>query len=346
MSLLVTGGVGFVGSHFVRAAVEAGRRVVILDDLSGSLAGAAGRGLAGDGQAAQCQADEQSLARIAALPGVALQIGDIGDSALVSSLCRSHGVTALLHFAGKIQVGESVRRPELHFDINFARALSLLEAVRHAGVGQVVFSSTAAVYGTPERVPIHEAARCEPDSPYGRSKRAFEWALLSAEVAHGLRWAALRYFNAAGAHPDGSLRESHHPETHLIPLALDAALGRAPPLSVFGSDYPTPDGTCIRDYIHVCDLAQAHLLALRELEAGHSLGPLNLGTGQGYSVQQVLAAAGEVLGRAVPHVLAGRRPGDPPQLIADPSLARERLHFEPRRSDLHLLLEDALRSRR
>ncbi|HNN93359.1 MAG TPA: UDP-glucose 4-epimerase GalE [Pseudomonadota bacterium] len=343
MSLLVTGGVGFVGSHFVRAAVEAGRQVVILDDLSGSAAAGAARvGAAG----ADCAIDQQALERITSLPGVTLQIGDIGDSALVSSLCRTHGVTALLHFAGKIQVGESVRRPELHFDINFARALSLLEAVRHAGVGQVVFSSTAAVYGTPQIVPIPESARCEPDSPYGRSKRAFEWALLSAEVAHGLRWAALRYFNAAGAHPDGSLREAHHPETHLIPLALDAGLGKGAPLSIFGSDYPTPDGTCIRDYIHVWDLAQAHLLALAELERGHSLGPLNLGTGHGYSVQQVLQAASEVLGRPVPQIQAARRPGDPPQLIADPSAARERLCFIPRRSDLHVLLEDALRSRR
>lgn len=340
MSLLVTGGVGFVGSHFVRAAVEAGRQVVILDDLSGSAAGG------GAAPAADCQADGQAILRLQALPGVTLQIGDIGDSALVSSLCHTHGVTALLHFAGKIQVGESVRRPELHFDINFARALSLLEAVRHAGVFRVVFSSTAAVYGTPETVPIAESARTEPDSPYGRSKRAFEWALQSAEVAHGLRYAALRYFNAAGAHPDGSLREAHHPETHLIPLALDAGLGRSPPLTVFGSDYPTPDGTCIRDYIHVCDLAQAHLLALRELEHGHSLGPLNLGTGQGYSVQQVLAAAAEVLGRPVPQVAGARRPGDPAQLVADSRAARERLQFVPTRSELRVLIEDALRSRR
>lgn len=339
MSLLVTGGVGFVGSHFVRAAVAAGRQVVILDDLSGSAAGSAAA------PASDCQADGQAVARLAALPGVTLQVGDIGDSALVNSLCRTHGVTALLHFAGKIQVGESVRRPEHHFDHNLCRALSLLEAARHAGVAQVVFSSTAAVYGTPDRVPIPESARCEPESPYGRSKRAFEWILKSAEVAHGLRWTALRYFNAAGAHPDGSLREAHHPETHLIPLALDAGLGRSPPLSVFGSDYPTPDGTCIRDYIHVCDLADAHLLALRELEQGHSLGPLNLGTGQGYSVQQVLTTVGEVLGRPVPQVAAPRRAGDPPELVADSSAARARLGFVPTRSALPVLIEDALRSR-
>ena len=340
MSLLVTGGVGFVGSHFVRAAVEAGRRVIILDDLSGSAAGGAA--------AAQsdCKAEGAAIARMLALPGVTLQIGDIGDSALVESLCRTHHVTAMLHFAGKIQVGESVRRPELHFDVNFARALSLLEAARHAGVGQVVFSSTAAVYGTPDQVPIAESARCEPDSPYGRSKRAFEWALLSAEVAHGIKWAALRYFNAAGAHPDGTMREAHHPETHLIPLALDAALGKGPPLSVFGSDYPTADGTCVRDYIHVCDLADAHLLALRELEHGRSLGPLNLGTGTGYSVRQVLDAAADVVGRPVPQGLAPRRAGDPPQLVADASAARQRLGFAPVRSDLRVLLEDALRSRR
>ncbi|MBL9006044.1 MAG: UDP-glucose 4-epimerase GalE [Myxococcales bacterium] len=340
MSLLVTGGVGFVGSHFVRAAVEAGHHVVILDDLSGSAAGGA------SGSQAECSADGEAISRIAALPGVTLQVGDIGDSALVASLCRQNRVSALLHFAGKIQVGESVRRPELHFDVNFTRALSLLEAARHAGVDNVVFSSTAAVYGTPGHVPIPESARCEPDSPYGRSKRAFEWVLLSAAVAHGIKWAALRYFNAAGAHPDGTMREAHHPETHLIPLALDAALGKGPPLSVFGSDYPTPDGTCVRDYIHVCDLAQAHLLALRQLEHGHSLGPLNLGTGTGYSVRQVLDTAAEVVGRPVPQSMAPRRPGDPPQLVADASSARKRLGFAPARSDLRVLLEDALRSRR
>lgn len=340
MSLLVTGGVGFVGSHVVRAAVASGRSVVILDDLSGSAAGGS------HGAPSDCRADGEAVARIASLPGVTLQVGDIGDSALVESLCRQHRVSALLHFAGKIQVGESVRRPELHFDINFARALSLLEAARHAGVGHVVFSSTAAVYGTPDHVPIAESARCEPDSPYGRSKRAFEWALQSAEVAHGIKWTALRYFNAAGAHPDGTMREAHHPETHLIPLSIDAALGKGPALSIFGGDYPTPDGTCVRDYIHVCDLAQAHLLALHELERGHSLGPLNLGTGSGYSVRQVLDAVAQVVGRPVPQSLGSRRPGDPPQLVADPRAAQAKLSFSPTRSDLRVLIEDALRSRR
>ena len=341
MSLLVTGGVGFVGSHFVRAAIEMGRRVVILDDLSGSRPG--GGGDLSD----QCEGGHaEPLSRAVLLPGVTLQVGDIGDSALVTALCRQHHVTAVLHFAGKIQVGESVRRPELYFDVNLARALSLLEAARLAGVTQFVFSSTAAVYGTPDRVPIAEGARCEPDSPYGRSKRAFEWALSSAEVAHGLRWAALRYFNAAGAHPDGTLREAHHPETHLIPLAIDAALGRGAPLTLFGTDYPTDDGTCVRDYIHVCDLAQAHLLALRELEAGHHVRVVNLGTGRGYSVRQVLEAAAEVLGRPVPHSVGARRAGDPAILVADVDVARRQLGFVAGRSDLRVLIEDALRSRR
>jgi UDP-glucose-4-epimerase GalE len=327
MSLLVTGGLGFVGSHFVRAATEQGREVVILDDGSG-------------GVAPRPELFTRHGGR------VHIVSGDIGDAALVTELCRRHSVTAVLHFAGKIQVGESVQKPGLYFDVNFCRALRMLDAVIAAGVRQLVFSSTAAVYGTPHLVPIPETLRGEPTSPYGRSKYAFEWALLSYEVAHGLRWAAPRYFNAAGAHPDGTLRESHQPETHLIPLCIDAALGLSPQLTVFGDDYETPDGTCIRDYIHVCDLARAHLLALAELEAGRSIGPMNLGTGEGYSVRQVLDTVSQVVGKAVPHTLGPRRAGDPPQLIANPTFARERLGFSTERSALPLLIEDALRSRR
>jgi UDP-glucose-4-epimerase GalE len=326
-TILVTGGAGFVGSHFVRAACDAGLEVVVLDDLSGF--GAAG---------ARPPLPLPKAARFVE--------GDIGDAARVAALCSEHSVSALVHFAGKIQVGESVRVPELYFDVNLARSLRLLDAVLAAGVRQVVFSSTAAVYGAPERVPIRESARTEPVNPYGRSKLAFEWVLRSYETAHGLRWAAPRYFNAAGAHPDGTLREQHEPETHLIPLVLDAGLSRRPPLSVFGTDYPTPDGTCVRDYIHVMDLASAHLLALQKLAAGEVVGPCNLGTGSGYSVREVLEAAREVLGQPVPHVFGPRREGDPPELVADPGLAGQRLGWKAERSDLRVLIEDALRSRR
>ncbi len=319
-TILVTGGTGFVGSHFARLAADAGREVIVLDDLSG-------------GRPARLP------------PAIRLTVGDIGDRELVLRLLRDHRVGAVAHFAGKIQVGESVRDPATYFDVNLARTLRLLVAVRDAGVTACLFSSTAAVYGDPEEVPIPETARREPVNPYGATKLSIEFALAAWSGAYGLRWSALRYFNAAGAHPDGSLRESHEPETHLIPLAVDAGLGAAPPIQVFGTDYPTPDGTCIRDYIHVQDLASAHLSALARLEAGQSLGAINLGTGRGYSVREVLDAAGHVLGRPIPHALAPRRAGDPPRLVADPSAAFRALGWRPARSDLETIVEDALRSR-
>lgn len=324
--LLITGGVGFVGSHFARAAAQSGRRAVLVDDFSGR----GGR--------------PPPPALVPA--GHTLIQGDIADTELITRLCREHAITALVHFAGKIQVGESVRCPELYFDVNLTRSLALLRAVTAAGVRQVVFSSTAAVYGVPAAVPIPETAVLAPINPYGCTKLAFEWALHGYEHAHGLRWAALRYFNAAGAHPDGTLGEEHEPETHLIPLVLDAGLKRRPPLSVFGSDYPTADGTCVRDYIHVCDLARAHLLALERLAAGEVVGQLNLGTGRGYSVREVLDAAAQLFGQPIPHTLGPPRAGDPPALVAAADRARARLGFVAERSDLSVLLEDALRSRR
>lgn len=320
-TILVTGGAGFVGSHFVRAAADAGRSVVVLDDLSGGTP--------------------------ASLPvSIPMIVGDIGDARLVRRICGSHRVGAVAHFAGKIQVGESVLRPDLYFDVNLVRTLALLTVLRDEGIQACLFSSTAAVYGTPTEVPIPEHARREPVNPYGASKLAVELALEAWGRAYGLRWAALRYFNAAGAHPDGSLREAHEPETHLIPIVLDAGLGQRPPVSIFGTDYSTPDGTCIRDYVHVQDLASAHLLALTRLEAGETLGPINLGTGHGYSVREVIDTAGVVLGHEVPHVVGPRREGDPPALVADPSRAIAELGWQPTRSNLRMILEDALRSRR
>lgn len=320
-TILVTGGAGFVGSHFVRYANDAGRDVVVLDDLSGGAP--------------------------AALPkGVRLITGDVGDQALVAKLIDAHRVGAVAHFAGKIQVGESVREPAMYFDVNVSRTLRLLEMVRDAGISNVLFSSTAAVYGNPTSVPILEAARKEPVNPYGHTKLAIEFALEAWAGAYGLKWAALRYFNAAGAHPDGTLRENHQPETHLIPLVLDAGMGRAPALKVFGTDYDTPDGTCVRDYIHVMDLASAHLAALQMLESGRSIGPLNLGTGRGQSVREVIDAAAMVLGREIPHSTAERRAGDPAQLVADPSASMKVLGWGAQRSELGTLIDDAMRSRR
>jgi UDP-glucose 4-epimerase len=320
MKLLVTGGVGFVGSHFVWAAHAAGLHVVVLDDFS------AGAG--------------------ATLPPETVVVrGDIGNRALLRSTLQTHAIDGAVHFAGRIQVGESVKKPGLYFDINFVRSLALLEELEAAGVRRVVFSSTAAVYGSPKSQPIAESNEKAPINPYGASKLAFEHALEGFERAFGMRWAALRYFNAAGAHHRGHLVEAHDPETHLIPLVLDAGLARRPAVTVLGTDYPTPDGTCLRDYIHVEDLAAAHLRALEVLTT-RSIGPMNLGTGSGYSVKQVIDAAGELLGAPVPHTFGARREGDPPALVADASHAREVLGWRPVRSDLHTIVEDALRPRR
>jgi UDP-glucose-4-epimerase GalE len=316
-SILVTGGAGYVGSHFAWVAHASGSRVVVLDDLSGGSR--------------------------PALPGLFVE-GDIGDRQLVSDLVRRHAITAVAHFAGKIQVGESVGDPAAYFDINVSRSLALLDAIR----GQVaffVFSSSAAVYGNAEQSPILETAALRPVNPYGVTKMAFEHALSAYGGAYGLRWAALRYFNAAGARSDGLLRESHQPETHLIPLALDAALGTRGPLTVFGDDYPTPDGTCIRDYVHVDDLADAHLLALDTLSSGTDVGVCNLGSGAGYSVREVIDAVSRELDRPVPWTKGARREGDPAVLVASNEKAASLLRWRPQRSNLRTIVADALRSR-
>ena len=318
-SILVTGGAGFVGSHFARAALEAGSHVVILDDLS---AGA-----------------------YPTLPAaIAIVRGDIGDRALVLRLLGEHRITAVAHFAGKIQVGESIAKPDYYREHNVTRALALLETVREH-VRAFLFSSSAAVYGTPQETPIVETADLAPINPYGETKLEFERALHATGASHGLAWAALRYFNAAGAHPDGTLRENHEPETHLIPLVIDAGLGRRGALTIFGDDYPTPDGTCIRDYVHVSDLADAHLAALKVLDRG-TAGAINLGSASGFSVREVIAAASSVIGRAIPVEIGPRRTGDPPVLVASNARAAEILGWRPRRSQIDTILEDALRSRR
>jgi len=318
--ILVTGGCGYVGSHFARAAHDAGSKVVVLDDMSAG-----------------------TTPKLPA--GVEIVRGDIADRVLVPRLLREHRITAIAHFAGKIQVGESVQKPQLYFDGNLVKSLALLDSVLESEVRTFLFSSTAAVYGMPDEVPIPETARTQPINPYGGSKLALEYALTAYGTAHGLRWAALRYFNAAGAHRDGSLREGHEPETHLLPLVIDAALGRRPPLTVFGTDYPTADGTCIRDYVHVEDLASAHIAALDALDAGKAVAATNLGSASGFSVREVLDTAARVLGKPVPHTFGARRAGDPAVLLASNTRAKEVLGWRPTRSELSVIIEDAARAR-
>jgi UDP-glucose-4-epimerase GalE len=321
-SILVTGGAGFVGSHFVLAAHAAGHAIVVLDDLSAGPA-----------------------------PHFPVSVkfvhGDIGDRALVSELLRVHAITAVAHFASKIQVAESVADPALYFQTNLVKTLSLLDQVRNVRPPTFLFSSSAAVYGAPQvNGPIDESAPLSPITAYGMSKLAVEHALRTYGSAYGIRWAALRYFNAAGANPDASLRENHEPETHLLPLAIDAAHGRRPPLTICGTDYPTPDGTCIRDYVHVSDIADAHLLAIDALESGIEVGAVNLGHGTGYSVREVIECCGRVLGTPVPTLEGPRRQGDPPRLVASAERAQQLLGWSARRSDLKTIVEDASRSRR
>jgi UDP-glucose-4-epimerase GalE len=271
------------------------------------------------------------------------QISEILDIPLGTVKSRLHAAVA--HFAGKIDSYASMADPAAYFDVNVVRTLQLLLAIRDAGVNMCLFASSAAVYGMPERVPIVEATRREPTHPFGATKLSGELALDGWLTAYGVRWVALRHFTVAGAHPDGTLRESHEPETHLIPRALDAGIGTAPPLRVFGDNYETPDGTCVRDFVHVQDVAAAYMAALAQLEAGATLGAINIGTGRGYSVRDVIEASSIAVRRRIPHTVVARRIGDPPKLIADPTRAMTTLGWRPARSDLPTIIDDALRSR-
>ncbi len=304
MHVLVIGGAGYIGSHTARTLKRSGHTPVIYDNLSTGY---------------------DFLAR-----GFELVKGDILDqSTLLPCLQR---VDAVMHFAAHAYVGESVTNPRKYFRNNVEGGLSLLNTAVDAGVKKIIFSSTCAVYGDPPTVPIAENSPRQPINPYGVSKLFFEQALEAYDRAYGLRFASLRYFNAAGADESGEIGELHEPETHLIPLALRAAASKGPELQIFGSDYPTPDGTCIRDYIHVNDLAEAHVKALEQLQAGQPSFAVNLGTGHGHSVREVIAAVEEATGNPVPLRLTSRRPGDPPALVADPSRAQTLLNWNAERT--------------
>ncbi|MFH0938341.1 MAG: UDP-glucose 4-epimerase GalE [Planctomycetota bacterium] len=320
MEVLVTGGAGYIGSHAVRALSLAGYSVVVLDNLS-------------------CGHSEA----LAAVGNFKLYQIDLRDKQAVYAAFEPHRFCGVIHFAGAALVSESVKNPEKYYDINVIGGLNLLSACKHFDVRHVVFSSTCATYGEPKTVPISEDHPQIPINPYGRTKLAFEHILESYAQGYGLTYLALRYFNAAGADPSGDLGEDHAIETHLIPNVYYAVLGRLDHFTIFGADYPTPDGTCIRDYIHVADLARAHVIGLEYLLRGGRSGCFNLGTGQGYSVREVIKACEVACEKQVSVEVAARREGDAPALVAQTDTARKILGFQCQRSDIKTICEDAWR---
>jgi UDP-glucose 4-epimerase len=315
MRVLVTGGAGYIGSHMALVLRRAGHEVVVVDDLS-----------AGHRDAVAADA-------------VFIE-ADVADRVRMGEVLRVHGVEAILHFAARIQVGESVSDPRRYYQGNVAASIALLDSALDAGVKRFVLSSTAAVYGEPLRVPIDEQHPTSPINPYGDTKLAIERMLAAYGHAYGLRWAALRYFNAAGADVEAGLDERHDPETHLVPIVVDVALGRRDAVTVFGNDYDTPDGTCVRDYIHVLDLCEAHLVALEHLASGGEGGAFNLGTGEGQSVAHVIDVVRSVSGREVRVVQGPRRAGDPPRLVASPERAARVLGWRAKRVRLEDIVRD------
>ena len=318
MSILIVGGAGYIGSHTAKRLAQAGLEPVVFDNLV--------------------------YGHKWAVKWGPLIEGDLADRAHIRRVLDEHRVTAVVHFAAYAYVGESVTDPRKYYRNNVAGTLNLLDAMVDAKVRDIVFSSTCATYGDPVRVPIDEKHPQSPVNPYGETKLAIERALHWYQGAYPLRFAALRYFNAAGADPDGEVGEDHDPETHLIPLALEAALG-GKALQIFGTDYPTPDGTAVRDYIHVQDLADAHVAALAKLRAGAPKLFVNLGTGRGHSVREVIAAVEKVSGRKVPARETDRRAGDPPALVADPQLAAAVLDWKARIPDIETIVDHAWRWR-
>ncbi|MFQ5425230.1 MAG: UDP-glucose 4-epimerase GalE [Phycisphaerae bacterium] len=315
MSVLVTGGAGYVGSHAVRALIKAGFDVVVLDNLS------AGHAAAVDSNAT-------------------LVVGDLCDETLLDDLFKQKRFDAVMHFAAFIEVGESVVDPLKFYDNNVGNSVRLLRAVQRHDVKRFVFSSTCANYGVPERMPIREDTPLNPASPYARAKVAVEWALADSSVAWGLGFIALRYFNAAGAAADATIGEDHHPETHLIPNVLKVALGQREQVRIFGTDYETPDGTCVRDYVHVEDLAEAHVRAIQVVQPGEAR-YYNAGTGRGATVREVIDVSRAVTGHAIPMVEEARRAGDVPELRADSSKIRSELHWSPKHDDLRDIVASA-----
>lgn len=316
MRVLVTGGAGYIGSACLRRLLAHGHEPVALDDLS-----------AGNREAVPDAGDR-------------LVVGDIRDGELVRQTLAERGIEAVMHFAALASVPESIKDPDGYYRVNFDGTKVLLDACREAGVRRFVFSSTAATYGLEGEMPLREDSPQRPEVPYGRSKLAAEWLIRDYCRAYDMGCAIFRYFNASGADPDGEYGESRDHETHLIPLVFAAVLGTRPPLKVFGTDFPTPDGTCVRDYIHTDDLAQAHQLALEQIEPGDQR-IYNLGSGHGHSVLEVLRACERAVGRKAPHEMAPPRPGDPATLIADPSAAITELGWKPQFTDLNELVRTA-----
>jgi len=315
MRVLVTSGAGYIGSHTAKALAKAGHEPLVLDNLS------AGH-------------------RWAVKWGRLLE-WDLADTEMLPQFLEKEQVEAVLHFGASLLVGESVENPRKYFWNNVVNTLRLLDTMLEAGVKRIVFSSSAAVYGNPQKVPIPEDHPKDPVNPYGETKLAMERALQWYGKAYGLKWVALRYFNAAGADPDGELGEAHDPEAHLIPLTIKAALGQQSHVEIYGTDYPTPDGTAIRDYIHVTDLADAHVRALGYLADGGESRGFNLGTGQGYSVREVIDTVGKICPHSAPFRETPRRAGDPPVLVADASRAGKILGWKPQRSGLETIIQDA-----
>ncbi|MBK8977003.1 MAG: UDP-glucose 4-epimerase GalE [Planctomycetes bacterium] len=318
--ILVSGGAGYIGSHTVLTLRERGREVLVLDDLS-------------EGHEA-------------ALLGAPLARGSMLDRDFVRGVFADHDISAVFHFAARCYVGESVQNPGLYYRHNVLGTLNLLDALVEQGVKRFVLSSTCATYGEPARIPITEDLPQDPINPYGATKLVDEWMLRDFHRAHGLESVALRYFNAAGADPGGRIGEDHEPETHLIPLVIHAAMGKRDRLTVFGDDYDTPDGTCIRDYVHVTDLAEAHVLALEAMErAPGTIGvsAYNLGNEAGTSVLEVIRAVEEVTGLKVPYTVGARRAGDPPRLVGSSARVREALGWKPRFGDIRTIVETAWR---
>ena len=316
MAILVCGGAGYIGSHAVHALVEKGEQVVIVDNL-------------------------QTGHRGALNPAAKFYEGDIRDAAVLDKIFTENKIEAVIHFAANSLVGESMEKPLLYFNNNVYGMQVLLEAMVRHGVDKIVFSSTAATYGEPKRVPIHEDDETCPTNTYGETKLMMEKMMKWVSRANGVRYVSLRYFNAAGALPDGSIGEDHKTETHLIPLILQVPTGRRDHITVFGDDYPTPDGTCLRDYIHVVDLADAHVLALEYLRKGGASDIFNLGNGQGFSVKEMIAAAEKATGRSIKVEIGTRRAGDPAQLIASSEKARTVLGWKPQFTDVEQVIGTA-----